>query len=52
MHPDFLVHAISELLDNSCITEHSEASFCFNPLTVAIAEGKKLRLVIDLRHVN
>ena len=52
MHPDFVVHAISELLDNSCITEHSEPSFCFNPLTVAVAEGKKLRLVIDLRHVN
>ena len=49
-HPDFVVHAISELLDNGCITEHSEPPFCVNPLTVA--EGKKLRLVIDLRHVN
>ena len=49
-HPDFVVHAISELLDNGCITERSEPPFCVNPLTVA--EGKKLRLVIDLRHVN
>ena len=49
-HPDFVVHAISELLDNGCITEHSESPFCVHPLTVA--EGKKLRLVIDLRHVN
>ena len=49
-HPDFAVHAISELLDNGYITEHSEAPFCVNPLTVA--ESKKLRLVIDLRHVN
>ena len=49
-HPDFVVHAISELLDNGCITEHREPPFCVNPLTVA--EGKKLRLVIDLRHVN
>ena len=49
-HPDFVVHAISELLGNGCITEHSEPPFCFNPLT--IAEGKKLPLVIDLRHVN
>ena len=49
-HPDFVVHAISELLDNGCVTEHSEPPFCVNPLTVA--EGKKLRLVIDLRHIN
>ena len=49
-HPDFVVHAISELLDSGCITEHSEPPFCVNPLTVA--EGKKLHLVIDLRHVN
>ena len=48
-HPDFVVHAISELLDNGCVTEHSEPPFCVNPLTVA--EGKKLRLVIDLRHI-
>ena len=49
-YPDYVVHAISELLDNGCITEHSEPPFCVNPLTVA--EGKKLCLVIDLRHVN
>ena len=30
--------------------EHSEPPFCVNPLTVA--EVKKLRLVIALRHVN
>ena len=49
-HPDFVAHVVSELLDNGCITEHSEPPFSVNPLTVA--EGKKLRLVIDLRHVN
>ena len=49
-HLDFVVRAISELLGNGCITEHSEPPFCVNPLTVA--EGKKLRLVIDLRYVN
>ena len=32
------------------LTEHSEPPFCVKPLTVA--EGKTLRLVIDLRHVN
>ena len=49
-HPDFVVHALSELLDNGCITEHSEPSFCVNPL--AVAKGKKLSTVIDLSHVN
>lgn len=49
-YPDFVVQAILELLDNGCITEHNEPPFRVNPLTVA--GGKKLRLVIDLRHVN
>jgi len=49
-NPEFVETAISELLANNCIEEVSEPSFCCNPLTVA--EGKKLRLVLDLRHVN
>ena len=49
-HPDFVAEAIIELLSNGCIVEHDVPPFCVNPLTVA--EGKKLRLVIDLRHVN
>ena len=49
-HPDFVAEAISELLRNVCIVEHNLPPYCLNPLTVA--EGKKLRLVIDLRHVN
>ena len=48
--PDFVVHAISELLDNGCIAEHREPPSCVNPLKVG--EGKKPHLVIDLRHVN
>ena len=40
----------SELLSNGYIVKHVVPPFCVNPLTVA--EGKKLRLVIDLRHVN
>ena len=40
----------SELLSNGCIVEHVVPPFCLNPLTVA--EGKKLRLIIGLRHVN
>ena len=49
-HPDFVTQAISELLANGCIVEHSVPPFCVKPLSVT--EGKKLRLVIDLRHVN
>ena len=50
-HPaEFVTQAISELLSRGCIVEHSTPPFCVNPLTVAV--GKKLRLVIDLRHVN
>ena len=45
-----MAEAITELLSNGCIVEHVVRPFCVNPLTVA--EGKKLRLVIDLRHVN
>ena len=50
MHPEFVVKAIGELLCNNCIVEHDFPPYCVNPLT--LAEGKKLRLVIDLRHVN
>ena len=45
-HPEFVAEAITELLSNECIVEHVVPPFCVNPLTVA--EGKKLRLVIDL----
>ncbi|PFX29299.1 hypothetical protein AWC38_SpisGene5942 [Stylophora pistillata] len=49
-HSEFVTQAISELLANGCIIEHSVPPFCANPLSVA--KGKKLRLVIDVRHVN
>ena len=42
--------AISELLSNGCIIEQNFPLFYVNPLTVA--EGEKLRLVLDLRRVN
>ena len=37
-------------MEKQLINEHSFPPHCVNPLTVA--EGKKLRLVIDLREVN
>ena len=49
-HPEFVVTAIEELLCNNCIVEHEFPPYCVNPLTVA--EGKNIRLVIDLRHVT
>ena len=49
-HPEFVAKAITKLLSNGCIVEHVIPPFCVNPLTVA--EGKKLCLVIDLRHAN
>ena len=49
-HPNFVEEAISKSLVNDCIHEHLEPSYYVSPLSVA--ETKKLRLVIDLRHVN
>ena len=49
-NPQFVKSAILELLEKQLINEHSFPPHCVNPLTVA--EGKKLRMVIDLREVN
>lgn len=49
-HDMFVKESIQKLLTNKCILEVNEQPFCCNPLTVA--EKSKLRLVIDLRHVN
>ena len=49
-YPQFVESAILELLEKQLINEHSFPPRCVNPLTVA--EGKKLRLVIDLHEVN
>lgn len=49
-HSEFVVGAIKKLLDTGSIREHINPPYVVNPLTVA--EGKKLRLVLDLRHIN
>ena len=49
-HRDFVDAEIASCLEKSYIQEVDHIPFCCNPLTVA--EGKKLRLVLDLRHVN
>ena len=48
--PQFVSQAITKLQQNNCVEELKQKPYCCNPLTVA--EGKKLRLVLDLRHVN
>ena len=50
-NPQFVKEAIEKLLANGCIEEVDEVPYCCNPLTVA-GKGEKLRLVLDLRHVN
>ena len=47
---DFVKKAIKQLLSEGKIEECASAPFCENPLSVV--EGKKKRLVLDLRHVD
>ena len=49
-HSEFVEEAIQKLLLNRCICECDTPPHVVNPLTVA--EGKKLRLVLDLQYVN
>jgi len=49
-HKAFVGSETLDLVNKGCIEEVSHIPFCCNPSTVA--EGKKLRLVLDLRHVN
>lgn len=46
----FVTESITKLLENKCKVEIKTAPYCVNPL--AVATQSKLRLVIDLRHVN
>lgn len=48
----FVAKAISELLISGCIIETTYVPYVVNPLTVAISDSGKERLVLDLRHVN
>ena len=50
-HPEFVEEVINELLNKGCVREIPEEPYCCNPLTVA-ERNNKLRLVLDLRHVN
>ncbi len=48
---DFVVGAIDELVRKKCVIEVDSVPYCCNPLTVSDRKDK-LRLVLDLRHVN
>ena len=50
-HKVFVEGAIKELQKGGLVVEVREPPYCCNPLTVS-EKGGKLRLVIDLRHVN
>ena len=50
-HANFVTDEIKKLLACNFIVEMPEPSFCVNPLTVA-DNSDKLRLVLDLKHVN
>ena len=50
-HTWFVEEAIQSLLEKGCISETEQMPTCCNPLTVA-TKNSKLRLVLDLRHVN
>ena len=45
----FVSQAISKLLKNNCMEELDQKLYCCN--TLRVAESRKLRLVLDLRHV-
>ena len=49
-HSLFVEEAITKLLNDKCIEQVYSKPYCINSLTVA--KGKKLRLVLDPRHVN
>ena len=50
LHPKFVSEAITELLENNCKEKLRQKPYCCKPLTVA--EGKKIRLVLDLQQLN
>ena len=49
--PEFVQSSIDELLDTGAVIELPKPARVTNPLTVS-QKGTKLRLVLDLRHVN
>ena len=51
-HDNFAQQAISELLQSNRIVETITTPYVVNPLSVSVQPSGKLRLILDLRHVN
>ena len=49
---EFVSLAVSDLLNNGCITEVKDKPVVVNPLSVSILRSGKKRLILDLREVN
>ena len=49
-HRELVKEAIQKFLNQICIRQVEQALYCCHPLTVVVK--KKLRLVLDLRHIN
>ena len=48
----FVEGAISELMSRGCLREVSDYPQFWNPLHVAVQSSRKLRLMLDLTHLN
>lgn len=49
---EFVSLAVSDLLNNGCITEVKDKPVVVNPLNVSIQRSGKKRLILDSREVN
>ncbi|VDI13306.1 Hypothetical predicted protein [Mytilus galloprovincialis] len=52
IHSEFVTEAIHDLLIRGLIEECEFQPRVVNPLTVSASDGRKKRLILDLRHVN
>ena len=51
-HKDFVQQAISELLQSKRVIKTNSMPHVVNPLSVSVQPSGRLRLILDLRHVN
>ena len=49
---EFVVEAVSELVQNKCVVETNFKTFVVSPLSVSVNKFGKKRLILDLRNLN
>ena len=49
---EFVVEAVSELVQNKCVVETDSKPFVVSPLSVSVNKLGKKRLILDLRNLN